>query len=384
MNIQEDIAALQTAGQREVAAAKALWQAAKDDNRELTTDEQADYDRHTKAAQAKLAQIRTLKDDLAVIEKANEIGEALGMDLNGGSHQPAHAKDGQRLTFKNMAGPLTRSIRPDGQKALSPSGSAVVGQEFAASVTALGQPATSLLDVLPVVQHSIPEFAYLRQTTRTNNAAVVAAGGLKPTSVYSVTRIENALAVVAHLSEGIPRHWLLDNSSLEAFLRNELEYGLAVAVEASVLAQVNGTSGIQAQAYATSVLATIRKGVTRLETAGYTASAFVLHPSDWEGVELGLASQAAIEHLSLPYDPATRRLFGVPVATSNAQTAGVGHVLASGAVAIDTDTRGVDVQWSENATADSFGKNLVFARCESRYATSVFSPLGVVSLDLTP
>jgi hypothetical protein len=63
--------------------------------------------------------------------------------------------------------------------------------------------------------------------------------------------------------------------------------------------------------------------------------------------------------------------------------AGVGHVIASGAVALDTDTRGVDVQWSENATADSFGKNLMFARCESRYATSVFSPLGVVSLDLT-
>ena len=59
--------------------------------------------------------------------------------------------------------------------------------------------------------------------------------------------------------------------------------------------------------------------------------------------------------------------------TSNAQAAGVGHVLASGAVAVDTDTGGVDVQWSENAAADSFGKNLVFARCESRYATSVFS-----------
>ena len=54
------------------------------------------------------------------------------------------------------------------------------------------------------------------------------------------------------------------------------------------------------------------------------------------------------------------------------------------AVALDTDTRGVDVQWSENATADSIGKNLEFARCEGRYAASVFSPLGVVSLDLTP
>ena len=70
--------------------------------------------------------------------------------------------------------------------------------------------------------------------------------------------------------------------------------------------------------------------------------------------------------------------------TSNAQAAGVRHVIATDAVALDTDTRGVDVQWSENATADSFGKNLVFARCESRYATSMFSPPGVISLDLTP
>jgi hypothetical protein len=75
---------------------------------------------------------------------------------------------------------------------------------------------------------------------------------------------------------------------------------------------------------------------------------------------------------------------GVPVTTSNAQAAGVGHVIATDAVALDTDTRGVDVQWSENAAADSFGKNLVFARCESRYATSKFSPPGVISLDLTP
>jgi hypothetical protein len=97
-----------------------------------------------------------------------------------------------------------------------------------------------------------------------------------------------------------------------------------------------------------------------------------------------LSTVNAVELLSLPYDPAARRLFGVPIATSIAEAAGVGHLLATGAVALDTDNRGVDVQWSENATADSFGKNLVFARCESRYATSVFSPLGVVSLDLTP
>jgi hypothetical protein len=69
-----------------------------------------------------------------------------------------------------------------------------------------------------------------------------------------------------------------------------------------------------------------------------------------------------VEHLSLPYEPATRRLFGVPVVTTNAATAGAGHTIATDAVALDTDTRGVDVQWSQNATADSFGKNLIFPR----------------------
>ncbi len=234
------------------------------------------------------------------------------------------------------------------------------------------------------MQHTIPEFSYLRQTTRQNNAAVVAAGALKPTNVYTVTKIEDSLEVIAHLSEGIPRHWLIDNASLEASLRNELEYGLRAAIQAKVLTDINGTSGIQTQAYATNLLATLRKGITKLEQAGYVARArFVLTPADWEGVELALSSVAAVEHLSLPYDPTTRRLFGVPVTTSNTQAAGVGHVLATDAVALDTDTRGVDAQLSENATADSFGRNLVFARCETRAATNVYSPLGVVSLDLT-
>ena len=106
-------------------------------------------------------------------------------------------------------------LGPDGQKALAPSGATIVGQEFVRDPVALGQVAQSLLDVLPVKQHTSTEYAYLRQITRTNAAAVVAEGATKPTSVYSVDRIENSLVVIAHLSEGIPRFWLLDNSALE-------------------------------------------------------------------------------------------------------------------------------------------------------------------------
>ncbi len=68
-------------------------------------------------------------------------------------------------------------------------------------------------------------------------------------------------------------------------------------------------------------------------------------------------------------DPASRRLFGVPVVVSNAQAAGVAHALASDAVALDTDTQGVSVTWSETSNADDWSKNLIRARCEGRFAT---------------
>ena len=90
----------------------------------------------------------------------------------------------------------------------------------------LGRVAQGLLEVLPTQAHSQPEYAYLRQTTRTNNAAVVPEGTVKPTSVYSVVRVEQSLVVVAHLSEGIPRYWLLDWVALEQFVDNELTFGL--------------------------------------------------------------------------------------------------------------------------------------------------------------
>jgi len=95
------------------------------------------------------------------------------------------------------------------------------------------------------------------------------------------------------------------------------------------------------------------------------------HPTPeyaWEGVELALLSTNAIEHLSLPYDPASHRLFGVPIVATVSQAAGVGHVLARDAVVVDTDSQGAGVQWSETSNTDDFSKNLIRARCEGRSA----------------
>ena len=69
----------------------------------------------------------------------------------------------------------------------------------------------------------------------------------------------------------------------------------------------------------------------------------------WEGVELAPSSTNAVKHPSQPYDPASRRLFGVPIVATVSEAAGVGHVLATDAVVVDTDSQGVGVQWSETS-----------------------------------
>jgi HK97 family phage major capsid protein len=290
---------------------------------------------------------------------------------------PAVADDNRRLGFgRKMAEGLVA------RKSIATSGAAVVGQEFLPDPVALGKPAAGLLDVLPTVGHGSPLFAYIRQSTRTNNAAVVASGAVKPTSVYSVTRIENSLSVVAHLSEAIDHYIMIDNSNLESFIANELNYGLRMAVEAKVLADIDATSGIVTQAFATSIPVTLRKAMTQLESTGYVASAILLNPADFEVIELALSTVNAVEHLGLPYNPATRRLYGVPIATSISQAAGTGHVLAKGAVAVDTDHIGVQLTWSESSNADDWSRNYQRARLEGRYATSVYLPGGVVKATL--
>lgn len=347
------------------------------EGRSMTAAERTVYDAAMAKAEPILAAFKEQRRDETVMAAANRLVDEIGGPIGTSAHG---AKTGQRLSFKGMAAGVTRSMvgEHQGAKALAPTGATVVRQEFVGDPIALGRAATGLLDVLPVRQHGSAEYAFVRQNQRTNNADVVADYDTKPTTVLGLERVEQTLAIVAHLSEGVPRYWLADNQTLESFIDAELSYGLRVKVEAKVIGDINGTSGIQEQTYSTSIVETIRKALTKIETGGYSAGAIVLHPSDFEAIELAIASANSIEYRGLPYDAAARRLFGVPIATTTSQDVGVGHVLAADAVVLDTDTQGVGVLWSETSNATDFAENLIRARVEGRFGTSVLSPLGVV------
>lgn len=364
-------------------AARGVAVKAERENRPMTGDERAVYDGSMTELQACLDGIKAIKADEALTDQARAFANEVGMPGSGdtrGNGQRLHfgAKTAEKLAAKMLTGDQF------GQKAVAPSGAAVVGVELAADPVAMGKPALSLLDVLALnPAHTSPKFAYLRQNARTTLAAVVPEGTVKPTSVYSLERIDAELAVVAHLSEALPRYWLVDNLNIQQWLTNELEYGLSVAVEKQALTAIHAASGIQTQAYATSPLTTLRKSLTALETQGLQPLAFVMTAVDWESVELMLTTAGAVETRGVPYDAAARKLFGVPVVTSLAATTGVATTLSVDAAKLNVDSNGVEIAWSETSNADDFSKNLIRARLEGRFATSVERPIGIVKSTLS-
>lgn len=260
------------------------------------------------------------------------------------------------------------------------------------SPVSLGKPATSLLDVLP--SRIVPggEYSYLQQTVRTNNAAPVAVGSLKPTSVMTFTRINGTCEVVAHLSEPIHEMWLADVPSLEQFVEDELGAGVASALEDEIL---NGTAtspslnGIIAgatgtQAYATSPLVTIRTGLAQFETAGLTPSAVVLAPADWLAIETATLTAGGYVlgqgTVGAPLDAIKRTLWGVPVVVSAAHTAGTALLLSEGSVGLVTDG---DVRFEFGRIDKDFATNQVRGRAEVRAQVELYRPSGIIECDLT-
>lgn len=300
---------------------------------------------------------------------------------------------GRKSLGNRVAGQMGRASVAAGAKALLPSGEVSTGVELVTtSPVALGKIIPGLLSVLPVVQHGGPRYQYLRQTARTNNAAPVASGGLKPTTVLGLTRITGDLVVVAHLSEAIDKYWLEDSAALQQFVGDELLYGLNLALENQVI-NGNGTapnmtgllntSGVLVQAaIAGDLLGTYRSAVTSMETTGQNPSVFVTNPTDWARVELTKASGTG-DYLidSSPVDRAARKLWGVPIALSTSIAAGTALLLDTASVALDTDRSGIRVQWSENVS-DDFNRNQLRARCEGRFGLSLYQGFGACKITL--
>lgn len=375
-------------------AARLIAEKADHENREMTEAERAEFDAKFAEATEKKARHERQKaayhgskqwaidQQKFVRDITAQIG---GIPGTGGGNGSTWAKTATERLEKSMH-------EVDGQKAVV-SGTYGVPNIIDPDIVSMAQVPTSLLELIPI--KGAPSdgrggntFTFLRQTVRTNNAAVVADNATKPTSVYTMGELEDRFRVVAHLSEAIPLRYFADHNQLEDWLQSEMEYGLMRAVEAEVLGGdgtgehftgILNTSGIIAQAFATDVLTTTRKTKTALENQGQKPSAFVFNPADNEAIDL-LKDTNGQFYGSGPFTGGPSTLWGLPRVSSTALTAGQ---------ALLADWSQAELLVREGATlavdtgGDLFDKNQAKMRVEGRFGLAVKRPAAFATIDLT-
>lgn len=382
-----------------IAAAQQIVDRAKAAGRDFTESEQAETKGHFAEAERLAALIDRAEKSAALVTAIGGL-EPNEVSWSHDGYQPAGLSAGAKVlaltgtAAKVHAGQIASKALGTtggfGTKAVLETGSVVTPVPLQSGIIEQGKVPASLLEMLPVTVRSGPTYRYLRQTARTNNAAIVAAGGTKPTSVFTIEEVDGKLEVFAHLSEPIDKYLLSDAAELSRFIGAEMLYGLNLAVETEVLSGAGtaghltgilATSGVQTQAFSVDKLTTLRAAITKLESIGYTASAFGLNPADWETIETTRNTGGNFD-LNGPVDRAGRKVWGVPVVLSTGLTAGTALALDASAATISTDAQGIETKWSDQS-GDLFDKNQLKVRTEGRFNIDVVAPAAIVVATLT-
>lgn len=219
--------------------------------------------------------------------------------------------------------------------------------------------------------------------------------GLKP---HSSLKFENAQAPVRTIAhyEVAHRNVLQDEPQLQSTINNELLYGLRLTEDAQIL---NGTGtgedllgilntpGIQSYAQSSGPSTdgkqdALRRAATKAILAYYDPTGIVIHPYDWEDIELAKGTD---EHYTVAMSVAVgadQRIWRMPVVDSPAIAQGTALVGAFGLGAQLYDRMQANIRIAEQH-ADFFIRNAVAILAEERLALAVKRPESFVKVTLS-
>lgn len=352
---------------------------------------------------AQTARVDSLIDEITElrqhVQKADDTAALLARLRGGGSHdaEPIGTRDesfAEKAATSERKGrqwatkTLTRVVEASaglGLKSLF-SGSLSVDDPVITNYSHKPETATRLLDLIPVEgRDNGSKVSFLRQTVKTNNAAPVAMGALKPTSVYSFDDTEYPFETIAHISEPLNNAWASDYPKLIQIVGEDMNEGVIKALENQIL-NGNGTSpqlmglmnttGVTQVAYATDVLTTLARAYTVLTSKGAAPTGYVLNPVDAEAlILLRENNDGAGQFLDF------QRVFRAPVVESWAVPSGT---------ALLADWRATQLTVREDLStlvfmqhADLAAKNQFIIRAEGRYEFHIERPQDVAVVDLT-
>jgi len=237
---------------------------------------------------------------------------------------------------------------------------------------------------------------YFRMTGFTNNAQAVGERSNdgtvfveKPQSTFTFVGEQAPVRTLAHW-EAAHRNVLADEPQLRSIIDNELMYGLRLQEDAQILngagtgenlTGVLQTTGIQTYSWSAGATApvadtkadAIRRAATLSFLAYYEPTGVVMHPNDWEDIELTKATDGqylvAIS-VALGGEP---RVWRIPVVETPAIAEGTALVGAFGTGAQLYDREQANIRVSEQHS-DFFVRNAIVILAEQRLALAVKRP----------
>lgn len=253
-------------------------------------------------------------------------------------------------------------------------------------------------DLFPVTRTNANYVEYLKvlglvENGGRGNANVVAeyAGGnfgLKPESNIMFANDSAPIRTIAHWTAA-HRNVLADKPQLRSIIDQELMYGLAL-VEDDQLLNGNGTGenllGLlnqpDTQSYTTAVgeqkTDAVRRAMTKAALAMFPATGIILHPNDWEDIELQKA--AGDGHYMVAQSVqvgAQGTLWRLPVVETPVIPEGTFLTGAFGQAARILDREQANIRVAEQH-ADFFIRNAIVILAEERLGLAVPRPEGLV------
>jgi HK97 family phage major capsid protein len=239
----------------------------------------------------------------------------------------------------------------------------------------------------------------IRQTGYTNNAAVVpertaadggpATGlptdvyGLKPKSELALTPVTYPLATLAHIMY-VHKQTLADEPRMRGLIDRELVDGIKMVEDEQILygdgvgdnlTGIINTPGIQTYTGLNSdpLTAQIRRAITKATLAYFLPTGIVVHPLDWEDLELERTEDGHYRLVMNIAMGAEQRMWRLDVITTPAINEGQYLLGAFGYGAKLYDREQINIAVSTE-NRDMFERNAITLRCEERLGLVVDRP----------
>ena len=304
-------------------------------------------------------------------------------------------------SYKNMgtsynAAVEVKSFFPDSFKdldSLDANGGLLTSTERVGGIIAPPNRDLRIRDLLNVQRTQANSIEYIMETGFVNAAAIAPEKSLKPQSDLTFG-IENAtIKTIAHWIPAT-RQIINDAPMLRNYVDNRLTYGLALTEETQILygdgtgdniqgimtnPNVQDAGGVAA---GDSLVDHIRRAITRSVLAGYPATGIVLHPSDWEDIELLKGTDDRYVWVSV-VTGGESRLWRIPVVQSQGIAEGEFLLGGFGLAGQLWEREASNVRISEHHQ-DYFTRNMLSILAECRLGLTLYRPEAFVLGNFAP